>query len=340
MDRVRTIAICLLLVSPTAHAATIPEDTLYNLDVGGLSRTYELHLPPNAAKLGALPVVVGFHGGGSNATQFAVQSQLEQAADRFGFALVLPNGTAPTGSAAYTWNTGLCCGYAARNNTDDVSFISDVLDDLPRHLSEDPSRVYATGMSNGGMMAFDVALALPKRFAAIGAVAATMDYETPQVLPSLAMPVIEINGAHDNNAPVKGGVGSNAIEKIPHRPVSNTISIWSHVDGYTAAAPQVNKTATYTHSEYPGRSVPFDYYLLNEGGHTWPGGVDITAGLGTGKLIASFDADSIQWQFFSQFARPQLAVSGGSLIPEPGIIAAVFEMGILLTAGSRRRARF
>jgi len=41
-------------------------------------------------------------------------------------------------------------------------------------------------------------------------------------------------------------------------------------------------------------------YALNEGGHNWPGGVDTTPRLGTGKLIASVDASTLMWQFFAE----------------------------------------
>ena len=48
-------------------------------------------------------------------------------------------------------------------------------------------------------------------------------------------------------------------------------------------------------------------YALPDGGHTWPGGVNTTAWLGTGNLVHSVDASTLMWQFFSQFALPQRA---------------------------------
>ena len=47
--------------------------------------------------------------------------------------------------------------------------------------------------------------------------------------------------------------------------------------------------------------APVVLYRLLEGGHTWPGGVDVTARFNTGKLIASVDASTIMWRFFEKF---------------------------------------
>jgi poly(3-hydroxybutyrate) depolymerase len=43
--------------------------------------------------------------------------------------------------------------------------------------------------------------------------------------------------------------------------------------------------------------------MLNEGGHTWPGGLDVTAGLGTGTLVEDFNTNLIMWNFFKAFKR-------------------------------------
>lgn len=57
-------------------------------------------------------------------------------------------------------------GYNARNQPDDVAFVEALLDDLATVVNVDPKRVYATGISNGGMMCYRLAAELSDRIAA------------------------------------------------------------------------------------------------------------------------------------------------------------------------------
>jgi polyhydroxybutyrate depolymerase len=54
---------------------------------------------------------------------------------------------------------------------DDVGFINALIDQMFSRYSIDPSRIYAVGYSNGGMMALSLACRLSDRIAAVGAVA-------------------------------------------------------------------------------------------------------------------------------------------------------------------------
>jgi polyhydroxybutyrate depolymerase len=60
---------------------------------------------------------------------------------------------------------------------DDVAFLDALLDDLAGAYRVDPRRVFATGMSNGAMMAYRLASELSERIAAVAPVAGTMATE-------------------------------------------------------------------------------------------------------------------------------------------------------------------
>lgn len=300
------VALALAILSLAGRTATGAGtgNSTHKLAFDGRTRTYEVHLPPNYDGKTPLPVVLNLHGGGGNATVQRRQSQMDKTADRFGFIVVYPEGTSAFGRLL-TWNAGICCGYAKNHNVDDVGFIARLLDELPKQYAIDPSRVYSTGMSNGAAMSYRLACELPDRIAAIGAVASTMGVDGPR--PTRPVPIIQIQGLKDPIAPFEGGFGKS-LPRVDRRAVRDVIRWWCEVDNCAPEPAEVVRTADYVMERYnprPGQpGAPIVLYMLPEGGHTWPGGVDVTAYLGTGKLIETFDANATMWEFFRQFALP------------------------------------
>src|SRR5579859_1407501 len=182
MDRSVTMRafLCFTLVS-AALALTGPawaDDEAHSLDFSGLKRSYLLHLPAKAPA-GPVPLVVVLHGGGGTAEGAVKMTGFDAEADASGFIAVYPNGTdkdrpmrVMLGKRGFlTWNAGSCCGYAQQKNIDDVGFIRAVVGDVEKQHAVDPKQVYATGISNGGMMSYRLACKASELFAAIGPVA-------------------------------------------------------------------------------------------------------------------------------------------------------------------------
>lgn len=143
----------LFLVAGAVAAALEPGDHEFVLTHQQLRRSYLVHVPPQAASGRPLPVVLNFHGGGGHARAQKQYSHMDQTASREGFIAVYPNGTGGTGARLLTWNAGMCCGSAAASRVDDVGFTLALLDDLARCAPVDATRVYATGLSNGSIVA-------------------------------------------------------------------------------------------------------------------------------------------------------------------------------------------
>jgi polyhydroxybutyrate depolymerase len=150
-----------------------PGDHTRTLTVGDLKRTYLVHIPPRYDPKKATPVVLAFHGGGANADNMVVFSGLNKKSDDAGFIVVYPSGTGRL-EKLLTFNGGNCCGYATTNKIDDVMFTRKLLDDLAESANIDPRRVFATGMSNGGIMSYLLASELSDRIAAIAPVGGPM----------------------------------------------------------------------------------------------------------------------------------------------------------------------
>ena len=116
---------------------------------GGLDRRYVVHVPGSYDGSHAVPLVLVLHASGSNAVSAARISGMSAKSDAAGFLAVYPEGT---GDFA-TFNAGLCCGYAGRTMMDDVAFMREVVARVSVDYRVDGERIYATGMSNGAMMA-------------------------------------------------------------------------------------------------------------------------------------------------------------------------------------------
>ena len=100
----------------------LPGDQVRSLDWGGSRGTYLVHVPPQYDSARPAPVVLIFHGGGTNAKTMVRFSGLSETADQAGFLAVYPGGTGHNPNLL-TWNAGDCCGYAMRQNVDDVGFV-------------------------------------------------------------------------------------------------------------------------------------------------------------------------------------------------------------------------
>ncbi|MGH7356319.1 MAG: alpha/beta hydrolase family esterase [Candidatus Rokuibacteriota bacterium] len=146
------------LAAVFALALLAPGDHDLTLTHAGRERTYVVQVPPRAGERGPLPVILAFHGGGGNASGFKKYAGLDTIADREGLVVVYPDGTGPLARKLLTWNAGACCGYAQSHDVDDVGFALAILAALTQEMPLDATRVFATGHSNGAMMAYRLAI--------------------------------------------------------------------------------------------------------------------------------------------------------------------------------------
>ncbi len=290
------------LAQPT-NVSSVAGDFVHTLrTTDGRTRRYLVHTPPSYDGRRPLPVVLAFHGGGGRAETMVRQSRLNPVADKYGFVVVYPDGTGRL--RLLTFNAGTCCGYAVAKKVDDVAFVSQLLDALPGRYAIDPRRVYATGMSNGAMFCYRLAAELSERIAAIAPVAGDMGVDGPQ--PRRSVPVMHFHGLADRNVLYEGGLGPNQYEKTPHRSIADTLAFWIRANHCQAEPVAQDRTADYLFDRWEPRpeepGAPVVLYRLLAGGHTWPGGEDVTPWAGTGPVVAQVSASTLMWQFFQQFS--------------------------------------
>lgn len=266
-------------------------------------RSYIVHIPPNAG--GPLPVVINFHGGGSNAAQQEKFSGMDAVADREHFIVVYPNGTGRAGFLV--WNAGTCCGAAPAKRIDDVAFTRAVIADLAKRTPVDRTRVYATGMSNGSMMAYRIAAEAPDLIAAAAPVSGSM--VLMQFHPTLPVPIMHFHSVDDPRALYNGGLGPpiGGMQNL-HPPVEQQLAKWIAHNG-CSTAPKVekrlaDKATSATKLVYAPCSTGATVVLwkLTGSGHVWPGRpVRMEHMLGKPNLLV--DANEEMWAFFRNFTR-------------------------------------
>jgi len=282
-------------------------DHTRTVKVGDLQRRYQVHVPGKYESSKATPVVIAFHGGGGNPASMVRLSGLNAKSEEAGFIVVYPFGTGRLENHLLTFNGGGCCGYAMENKIDDVAFTRALLDDLATVIHVDANRVYATGLSNGGIMTQHLASELSDRIAAIAPVGGPLMMDA--VNAKRAVPVMHFHGTTDAYAPFQGGYGKGSFGRkgvTNFRSVEHTIQAWVKHNGCNAApevVPLPDKAADgmkCTRKNWSGGRDGSEVVLIEieGGGHTWPGMKPIVEMLGPSTMDIS--ANDLMWEFFEK----------------------------------------
>ena len=283
---------------------TQPGNYSLTLQHGGRERAYLVHIPTGYRSDQPAPVVFAFHGGGGNMQLQAGDNYgLVDKSDSAGFIAVFPNGYSrlPGGKLA-TWNAGTCCAQARDEGIDDVGFVRAIWDKLPTLVAVDRQRVYATGMSNGGMMSYRLACEMTDVFKAIAPVAGTDN--TLQCKPSRPISVLHIHAQDDDHVLFNGGAGEAAF-KDPKKvadfvSVPETISRWTQRNQCTGA-PQRVVSVPGAHCDVStacAGGTQVELCVTDTGGHSWPGGSKPRAG--KAEVSQAIKANDVMWDFFQR----------------------------------------
>lgn len=268
------------------------------LEIDGLKRSYLVHVPPKYDPAKPSPVVLIFHGAGMNAALMQGFSGLNSKADDAGFVAVYPNGT---GAGPFlTFNSGGVEWGLVTKQPDDVAFVSRLLDDLATAVNVDPKRVFATGMSNGGMMCYRLAAELSERIAAIAPVAGTM--AVTEAKPKRPVSVLHFHGTEDLLVPY-GGPDQRIPKFLTFKSVEDSVATWVKLNG-CREPPLVEqlpdkvddgtKVLRKTYCSDTGAEVVL--VTISGGGHTWPGR-EPPFGL-IGRSTHDISATDMIWEFF------------------------------------------
>jgi polyhydroxybutyrate depolymerase len=271
------------------HVSLPVGSSIQHLTVDGRDRTFRVYRPSELAS--PAPLVVMIHGGYGDAGQAETSYGWDAQADEDHFVVAYPDGL------NRAWNVeGDCCGKPAQQGVDDVAFITTMVHAIQQELPVDPKRIYATGISNGGMMSYRLACNTDL-FAAIGPDSATLLGPCNDPAP---LSVIHIHGLADTTIRFEGGMGEGRAH-IDGPPVPQVIAEWRSTDGCAAPTAHTSGAVTTSTATCPdGRTV--ELITIAGAGHQWPG----SKGHGLiGRLMGldppshALDATSTIWAFFT-----------------------------------------
>ena len=274
-----------------------------SIRVDGRDRTYRVFVPANSGK--ASPVVLVFHGGGGSARQIEQYTQFTPLAAREGFIVVYPE------SLEGNWNDGrgVSAIKAQRENVDDVKFVRAIVDQLARDQTIDRQRIFSTGLSNGAIFSHYLATQASDLVAAIAPVVGGL---TPGMSehfqPKHPVSILIIQGDKDPLIPYNGGpIGfPGTVPRGSVSPTAETLALYlkrNRNPGEPAVTTLDQKPGDGTSVEIrkyrdgPG-GVKTEFYLVKNGGHTWPGRPLYLPKAMIGPASEEFAATEVIWSFF------------------------------------------
>ena len=259
----------------------------------GLIREYIIYIPAIYNDSAAVPLIINYHGFGSNDFEQMNYGDFRPIADTANFLVVQPQGELFNGITH--WNVG---GWTLGSTIDDIGFTAALIDSLSLLYNIDANRVYATGMSNGGFMSFLLACQLGDKIAAVAPVAGSMTPETyDECSPNHSVPILQFHGTSDDVVSYDGELWS--------KPVQDALDYWVDYNNCyplptITQLPDIdpNDGSTVEHIVYPSgdNGVKTEHFKIIGGGHTWPGSA--FGGSGTNYDI---NASVEIWKFFLQY---------------------------------------
>jgi polyhydroxybutyrate depolymerase len=287
------------LIITSSFSFSLAQEVEDTLMIFGRNRFFKVHLPLGYTVQKEYPVVFVFHGGGGNPDNIEKTTDFSAKADKEGFIVVYPYGTGSFPKKLLTWNTWDCCGYADKKNIDDVSFIKKVLEIIKTKYSVNQNMIFATGLSNGGMMCYLLACEMPDQFAAVAPVAATM-FDENQCTANSEISMIIFNSIDDKHIPYEGGIGDESIVKVEKMPVEKVVNFW--VNKFNCVLLNKTEVSSYNKIDYMNKKgTEIIFYKMMGGGHSWPGGQ--RGRLFADKPVKDVSATDLIWDFFKNHPK-------------------------------------
>ena len=272
-------------------ARSLPTGTTYRtIESGGVHRRYLIRVPSGYDGSTKTPLVVLFHGLGGTPQAVVDTTSMGEIADRKNTILVAPLGRGRL--TRWDFRTPIS------DPSSDLAFVRDLVKDVKAEACIDASRVYAAGFSNGAVLALALACDGTTKFAAYGAVSGPFWNDSCRKAPPAS--IIYFHGLKDKVVPYDGA--DTVIGPLP--PVNAVMADWAAHDSCPAASATTTVAEHIRHFTWNAckNDAAVDVYVVDNGGHRWPGGKPIPSGRISGIMTQEIDASALIWRFFEEHA--------------------------------------
>ncbi|WP_018924324.1 alpha/beta hydrolase family esterase [Salsuginibacillus kocurii] len=287
------------------------------IEAGSENRKYLYYVPTSLPKDKPVPLLISFHGAGSDAFYHSRLTQFHKLAEEKQFMVLYPEAKQvhSTDLQSKQWNDGRKSNPAYQTDVEDKLFIENLLDWWQKVHLIDASRIYLSGFSNGGAFSLRLASEKPGRFAGVGAVSGTMPPSLEFSTASPPPPLIFIMGDEDPVIPFTDaelrGCSSFIIKDLLD--ANQTIEKWLSPYGEsvhlhkerlpTRSLKDRSRVDKFTYSNAQGHVIA-SFYTIKGGGHTWPGGPKLQLPE-FGHVSQQIDASNEMWEAFRSFSSLQ-----------------------------------
>ncbi|MCU6454072.1 hypothetical protein LPN01_08285 [Sphingomonas sp. A2-49] len=239
--------------APCATNCLTPGDYTIVAMIGGLPRNDLVHVPASYAGDTAVPLLLDLHGFTDTANNERQYSGQLQESDKRGFIAVWPQGI------AVSWNAYGCCAVADATRIDDVGFLRLVIATMKGRANIDDTRVFVTGLSNGGAMAQRMACEAADVVRAVASVSFPLN--APDCRPAKPIGVTEIAGTADKTIAYHGSSTPPLPDTVAGVPLGvqgakASLAAWKRIDGCSDAL---------TRTQLPTGSRAGEYFTCNGG---------------------------------------------------------------------------
>jgi polyhydroxybutyrate depolymerase len=303
--------LCILPIFITGCIQKIPEDphtVVRTIISDGLIRSYRIHIPPGLTKNSTPALLFALHGGGGTGEGMERSLTLggfNSISDTQDVLIVYPDGVEKN------WNDGRTnvSDPAHEQQIDDVGFFNLLIENLSEEFHVDPHRIFITGISNGAMMSYRLAMELPEKIAAIAPVAGALPLDLVAYnMSDVPVSVCVLSGTKDPLVPWEGGMVG-----FPRKPrgmvlsVEDSVLYWlTHNKCTTSPNSTLLPDVDPADKTWVQRDIYTDgtnntevvLYTIYNGGHTWPDGLQYLPESLVGRTTHDINANMVICDFF------------------------------------------
>ncbi|MDA8595659.1 alpha/beta hydrolase-fold protein [Flavobacteriaceae bacterium] len=272
MKKIKSIFLFVLLAISCITDETNPTQVVQNPSVYGTGE-YELihegrvreyyYYEPLLLEENA-PLIVVLHGYEGNKEQLMQWMDFRGLADQNRFTLVYPQGLKDGGGKNH-WNANLQI-----STINDIGFLTELTEQLVETYDLNQDNVFVCGFSNGGFMAYELAIKAPETFNAFASITGTMSLGTWEDR-TLSVPksILQISGALDRVVPITGM--TNLYGGWGGAPGMNQImSFWAEQLNYTDYNKEDTDLISINQYSNANNDLYLWYYLFKDMGHELP----------------------------------------------------------------------